>query len=255
MSTLCAIDLAPATVGNMCTACCERLVQVVRCTPGLLDEVEVTMLKQSRQVAPGAGGHGAEQPLVLNAVAMEAGDAVRAAMRQLVVLAVGPSGRVPVDACHRARTVEGLVHVVARAESIGQAVADLERAVRAARAVIDRAPDRKVVGKCDACAAVLVSSRQAGLVRCRYCGREHDLQVLAEVRVRALAELVLDAAGVAVALGTAVGTRVPAATVRSWTRRGQLVAVEHDPPRYRVVDALELWRAAHPGVAVAAMDT
>lgn len=255
MSTLCAIDLAPATVGNMCTACCERLVQDVRSVPGLLDDVEVTLLKQSRQVAPGAGGHGAEQPLVLNTAAMEAADALRAALHRLAVLAVGPSGWVSSDSCCQVWAVEERVHVVARAEDIGRAALALERAVRTAWAVIDRAPDRKVVGKCGTCAAVLVSSRQAGMVRCRYCGREHDLEELAEVRVRALAELVLDAAGVAVALGTAVGSRVPAATVRSWTRRGQLVAVAQDPPRYRVVDALELWRAAHPGAAVAAMDT
>lgn len=255
MSALCAIDLTPATVGSLCTACCERLVQDARRAPELLEEVQVTMLKLSRQVAPGAGGHSAEQPLVLNTTAMEADAALRAALRGLAVLAVGPSGRVPVDAYHQARTVEGLVHVAARAESIGQAAAALERAVQTAWAVIDRAPDRKAVGKCGGCAAVLVTSRQAGLVRCRYCGREHDLEVLAEVRVQALADLVLDAAGVAVAVSTAVGRRVPAATVRSWTRRGQLVAVEQDPPGYRVLDALELWRAAHPGATLAPMDT
>lgn len=244
MSSLCVVDQVPATVGNLCTGCAEHLVDLARQAPQLLEDLEVTLTRQARQVAPGAGGgHGHEQPMPLNVAAMEAGDAVRAVLAELAAASVAEGRRVPRPPGLCAQYITAHVDRVARHPDVGQWVMDLERAVDAGRQAVDRAPDRRVVGRCQQCQSVLVSSRTAGTMRCRYCGQEHELEHLAAQQVEKLAGLVLSASSVALALSTAVGRRVPGSTVRSWVHREQLTRVPGDgPPRYRVADALRVWR-------------
>src|SRR5690606_40055201 len=96
---------------------------------------------------------------------------------------------------------------------------------RALAAVAYRPTERRWLGQCGAdtdsgpCQVDLVARIDAEQVTCRGCGSVHDVAA----RRQWLAEIVRGYAYTAAEIADACG--IPAATIRSWARRGRIVAV------------------------------
>lgn len=137
-----------------------------------------------------------------------------------------------------------------------QAALAIIDAVRRARAVVDRPPDRVYAGPCGAryltlegtavCDAELYGRPGAPDVDCRRCGARHPLEARREAMLARVADLQLPAVDLARTLTALTGVALTAATVRKWKER-ELV----DPagvnvkgqPLYRVGDVLDRMRA------------
>lgn len=136
--------------------------------------------------------------------------------------------------------------------------ARIKEAMSEARAVIDRPPDRWYAGTCGfdgegrdstlgPCVAELYvdiddAGRVESFIRCPTCDEQWDVQERRNILAATVSEQVVKAATLSAAL-TMVGREVPAATVRSWIRRGKLISVDVDVdgrPLYRTGDALAI---------------
>lgn len=243
MTALCVVDQAPATVGNLCTACVRSLHGVVLQVPRLVAELRVTECKQSRQVAPGGGGHSGAQPLVINLDAAEARREVVAWVRRAEGMVEAAAGPAPADRGVVPWVVSHLEVIARSPDALGLYVGIVD-AVAAGWRTVDRAPDRTIVGGCE-CGAPLVSVRTEGGVWCSRCGRAYDIAERLESRAELVAGLELGTADLVTALRTALGVRITEATVRKWVERGQLTPVSERPRRFRVADALQCWRSMH----------
>lgn len=178
----------------------------------LLDELDVTITRQDVAAAPGGGTGGAPWPFDL-----AASDARTNLLDALHRFTLGTGhGKTPGE----------LVEQIARAayrqppERLDDRLDELKRTVRRGWQAIDRRPDRRRIGRCDCGADVLARDDQA-LVRCRYCGAEHDAN---EQRAR----LIASARGIEVTIGGAVdafkalGVTVTRGQVEGWVRRGHV---------------------------------
>lgn len=243
MSALCVVDQVPATMGNLCTPCARALRGVVLQVPQVVAELRVTEVKQSRQSAPGGGGHSGARPLVINLNATEARREVAAWARRAVRIVEDAAGPVPVGRAVVPWVVSHL-DVLARSPEVLGLYVGLSDAVAAGWRTVDRDPDRTIVGGCE-CGAPLVSTRTEGAVWCARCGRSYDIAERLAARADLVAGLELGTADLVTALRTAIGVKVSEAGVRKWVARGQLAPVSESPRRFRVADALECWRAMH----------
>jgi uncharacterized Zn finger protein (UPF0148 family) len=230
----------PARGGTICPGCAHRLAGDLRQAPALIRELETTF---SRQTASGRteGGRSAETPLAYGVLAAEALRALTKALRSSaraldpLTLETGQlsAGELAAWLGHNITEVRGDEHAHTMFRRITEAMAK-------ARVVVDRRPDRWYAGPCgfdgdgreEACSTELYAEVGEGYIRCPTCGEQWDVAA----RRRAIA------ATVAAAL-TSLGQEVPAATVRSWARRGKLKVVDFDEkgrPLYRVGEALDI---------------
>ena len=243
MSTLCLVDGAPATVGNLCTECVRSLHTTVLEVPRLLRELDVTITKQARQTSS-AGGASNERPLVLNIAASEVADEVRVALRTVAHLGAGEHERVPVAIEDLAPwTARHLAHAARRPEIAG-AVADLMAAVERGWRAVDRAPERRVIGACD-CGGVLATHRTEGELSCPSCGVLWEIEERVQARDEMLLGLVVGTADLVTIFRSVLKVRLTSETVRQWVRRQQLHPVSVDPMMFRATDAVATWRRLH----------
>lgn len=253
----CSRGLANTTV---CRACLGDLAGWLRRTPGLAEDLLVTLARQDH-VAVAQPGGSTEQPLPFNVRASEAledlrrvvgwwaretapdastgplrpfsgiRDAAADLLAQLPVLAVHPDAEAAVSAVREAVT-EGLA-------AVDHPVVLLWLGV--CRAEVYDVHSTDVVGQC---LGDLYAQADDDTVRCRTCGATHD------ARSRRWAVLIpgleknLNAADLA-RLARAYGVAVTAGKVRLMGSRHQITATGTDPagfPVYRVGDVLDVLR-------------
>jgi len=160
MSSTCPSCGAAQTQTQLCHDCCSMLETIFASIPQLVDQLDLAIAKQSRMATGGKSGKGSvheRSPIDFGVLA------VRDAL--LVELALWGQD---VNAIRR--------HVQAAeiASGIGKAVKNAYRA-------IDRAQDRKYLGKCNHkvrglnCPEELWVRPNAKEVRCKSCGYEHNV--------------------------------------------------------------------------------
>lgn len=143
--------------------------------------------------------------------------------------------------------VEWIRHHEAGAELVDE----LRSAIREARRVLDRPPDRWYAGRCgDAladnagpCGEDLYAKAGSRLVTCRGCGAEYDVEARREWLLSAVEDVLATAAEIARAL-TSLATPVTSSTIRGYVHRRRLESRGRDPrtgnPTYRIGDVLDL---------------
>lgn len=245
MSTFCLVDQAPATEGNLCTSCSAEFRTLVRQVPSMLHELDVTLTKQSKQTSGERGGGSSSPGLVFNVAASDVGDQVWRAVRAVLwcsdaelVSGSADFGWPLVD------RVLGHWPSVCRSSEVAGLFEQLQVAMRAAGRVIDRAPEREVVGTCD-CGGLLVVSGVREEVRCPRClvlWEVADLREIRDARVAAQFDRFLSVPEVC-ALFRLMGERLPAGTVRSWISRG-VVPLWFGPAGYNGVLGADVLAAA-----------
>lgn len=225
--SLCGICQAPATVGSMCGGCVARAELRIMDTPALLRDLDVTITKQAKQAAPGPGG-GSDR-MVLNLAASEAGTELRAAWR---VFAGKHDPTV--------REVLAGLHASVRHPDTPARVTRLEDAFKAADRARDSAPERRVIGTCP-CGRPLATTRTAGTIECRHCGSRWDIAGTLEDRTERVKHREVSPAEAETYMRAAYRAKLPAETVRSWIKRGDLQRVWSDSERVRLGDVIDVW--------------
>lgn len=225
--SLCGICQAPATVGSMCAGCVARAELRIMDTPELLRDLDVTITKQAKQAAPGPGG-GSDR-MVLNLAASEAGTELRAAWR-VFAGKHNPTVR---------EVLDGL-HATVRHPDTPARVTRLEDAFRAADRARDSAPERRVIGTCP-CGRPLATTRTAGTIECRHCGSRWDIAGTLEDRTERVKHREVSPAEAETYMRAAYRAKLPAETVRSWIKRGDLRRVWSDSERVRLGDVIDVW--------------
>lgn len=225
--SLCGICQAPATVGSMCAGCVARAELRIMDTPALLRDLDVTITKQAKQAAPGPGG-GSDR-MVLNLAASEAGTELRAAWR-VFAEKHDPTVREVLDG----------FHATVRHPDTPARVTRLEDAFKAADRCRDSAPERRVIGTCS-CGRPLATTRTAGTIECRHCGSRWDIAGTLEDRTERVKHREVSPAEAETYMHAAYRAKLPAETVRSWIKRGDLQRVWSDSERVRLGDVIEVW--------------
>lgn len=149
-----------------------------------------------------------------------------------------------------------------RAQAAGpEAFEELLHTLRNARRVIDRPADKRYAGPCTAevivipfvpraCGADLYARNITGTgndqtVKCRDCGAEYPLAARRDWLLEQAQDRLLPAAEMARAVD-GLGVQVTFSTIKSWKRRGRLIAHGQLPdgrPTYRVGDVIDLVEA------------
>ena|GEM_PF-2278020 len=134
-------------------------------------------------------------------------------------------------------------------DNAAQAWDELGDACDLLRRSVDGLGDMVYLGPCgdvdaDECAEAIYAPAGADSATCRACAARHDVVERRAWLMQRVAVQVVPAARIAAAVAVD-GRHLPGATVRSWIKRGRLVADCHDDngrPLYRVGDALKLMR-------------
>lgn len=225
--SLCGMCGAPATVGSMCATCVARAELRIRDTPGLLRDLDVTITKQAKQAAPGPGG-GSDR-MVLNLAASVAGTELRAAWR-VFAGKHDPTVREVLDG----------FRATVRSPVTPERVTRLDLAFKAADRSRDSAPERRVIGTCT-CGRPLATARTEGTIECRHCGSRWDIAGTLEDRTERVRHREVSPQEAETYMRAAYRAKVPAETVRSWIKRGDLQRVWPDSERVRLGDMIEIW--------------
>lgn len=201
---------------QVCGACAAELRRALESVPDLAQELETTL---TRQTSSGGAGSGSETPLPYDPRATEAGDVLRSALVGWVRAlqeehAEGwPADTLPDMSAWLLERHQRLVGHAAAEE----AVEEITTAVRAARRVIDRAPDSVFAGPCPGCSSALYARQGAAVARCRNpeCGAEAVVADQQDAMAAAIGDQLLHAAAMSAVLG-GIGVVVPAGTIRWW---------------------------------------
>ena len=268
-----------------CPACWNRLERDLAQMPALVEELNTTITKQARVYLESSGTAGIEaddpsdvdprgllpglralrpqptvtraaaKPLPLNVGASEAMEDLQRTLWWWVREGMDAhpdvrfSGSVDVTGLSRALLrlhgwLQGHPEGYLAVEAIA---ADVKSATRA----IDRATERKCLGRCGnelngvVCEAWLYAGRNAPTVRCTTCGAEYDV----DERQYGLLDLAHDRLVTTVEACAAVrtygpdGQNITGAMVRGWSFRGRLEPKAHDAkgrPLWRLGDVVDL---------------
>ena len=290
----CSCGRPVADQAYLCQRCGDRLEQRLAEVPALAEDLQITRTRQSKTGGSGIGvvSRNSERPLPWDERASLAVAAVHSALVAILRRVQTERGRPPLGPVCALCTHDSCDHVRAHGRvrdtlpslaafglrnlrwlrhhpDAGVHLDDLDRAVRRARAVTDRAPDLVFVGICSAplaltngqpepdapapspihgpialCPADVYAVLGHDTVTCRLCSTEH---VVAERQARLLA-VAGDQLATAQQLSAALsrlGSGVTASSIRGWAHRGRLVAHGTDDderPLYRVSEVEALVR-------------
>ncbi|MEV6773929.1 hypothetical protein AB0N05_35365 [Nocardia sp. NPDC051030] len=124
-------------------------------------------------------------------------------------------------------------------------VGDITRAVRAARAVIDRPAELRLVGRCP-CGAALYTADVQEYLDCDACGRKVLASRVREITLGRAADKLASAARIARLLPEVANRRLTADLIRKWAARGRLeVHYVGNQPMFRIGDVLAIASEAH----------
>ncbi|MFD7046017.1 hypothetical protein [Rhodococcus jostii] len=195
-----------------------KLVALLRETPELVDELAVTITRQDRIGTPGSAGknRGEEQPLPFNVTAAEAADDLHTTLVAWV-RHVCESRRVDYDGRDGtlgvARWLDRNVIALAMTEGSGEALDEIQYAMRRARWATDRPKVAKVLlGFCGECGCRVYTEPDCTVGRCT-CGiilTVADVQDMIDVN---LASMMLPAKEAAAMISNRYGVPIKPKTV------------------------------------------
>jgi len=229
-----------ASEWGVCRSCAGALARDLGSVPSLVADVEATLARQTGQ-APRYGPRSTCPPLAYDPRASAALGALKAVLVGWVrVLAEDTTEDWPADTA--AGCASWLLVRVPRLRvhpAAGDVVAEVSERVGACWRAIDRAPALWFAGPCTDCDAPMYTRPEALIVVCRLCAASYPT----EGRRRFLLESARDYRLTIPELGRAL--LVPAATLRSWHRRGRLSpdGEADGQVTYRIGDVLDLLTA------------
>lgn len=215
-----------------------------------LSEIDVTVVRQAK-TSQSVGGRSTETPMVWHDKASEAGRHLHAVLVSWARLVVEerPAGS-PDDVglpLWLVGQVEWLRHHPAGVE----AVTEVSGAVTAVLRIIDRPPERRWLGLCEAptelglCEAVIEALPEDHAVTCRGCGHVHDVDERVSRMLAAVDDQLWHASMMARQLSWMLGEAVKPELLRKWAERKRLLPHGLDGsgrPLYRVGDVRDLLR-------------
>lgn len=223
-----------------CRRCIVRAERAIADLPALFAELDKTIARQTSGSGRGFVGAGGESKIPVNLSAME--------KRNL-------AGRLTALACEvgywlPSFDLPGTVFAVLTDPSKMQykpngpdLMALIHRTVSELRGVIDTQQDRVFAGRCGGCNAELYARPDRPKTVCTSCSAEYDTADQLEWVEDQLRDTLWPIRLIRQALANWGDVRVSDSTVRSWRRRGQLVAKGIDldgAETYRVGDYLDL---------------
>lgn len=272
----------------VCGPCSVPIVDLLLDVPGLVDELPAAMWRQTRYGSGGIGGW--QEPwdqraqdahdAVTNALVTVARDIAEtrglAGPEPLPVM-VGPGCRTALvidrgcrhtscatirdrrpepSASTAARWLAGQVDWI-RHRADGLATLDeLRAAVGQLRRVVDRPPDREVVGRC-LCGEYLYAVVGRPLVTCRSCGESYDVATARAALRRSVDQMLLTAAEIATIaaqVGVTANREGARKLINVWAGR-RVITARGDycgQPTYRTGEVLERLSASRSRVATGA---
>lgn len=222
---------------TLCTKCVDQmalsLVTLFRRNVGangrpmlnMLDELLVTVTRQSRLVDPLGGRAGAETPLVFHAMAAGRLRALAAFLRTSYmhyVRAFRAHRLVRDTPFGHAAWLHAHAGDIARSPDAGEFAATLERLIAEATAVIDRPADMWFAGPCPTCEADLYAMEGASQVKCRLCRMTVDVAAQRERLLSAVDDVLATAGEISRAVHL-TGTAVTPSRITNLYHRGKLL--------------------------------
>lgn len=168
---------APATDGSLCTEHAKALDHTIAKTPGLLDELDVTITKTDAQGLQGAGNN--TNPLPYNARASNARQRLTRALQETAYVALGRTLKGATRATPKAIAQLALINKKRlHASPLVHELADrLNKATIEATAAIDRAEEWITYGQCS-CNNELGAPRSRDVAICTQCGARWNVAQL-----------------------------------------------------------------------------
>ena len=241
-----------------CPQCGDRLADLLRAVPGILDDLDDVIARQVRFTTGGGRFATDERPLPFNPAGSDSRHVLVSTLLVWAQLVSEQRGIVPTswDPADLGPWLAGHVGWM-RAQAAGpEAMAELDAAVRQARRVTDRPVDRQYAGPCTQeieldgvqreCGTDLYARPDRDAIKCPTCGTEVPVAERRAWLLDQAEDILLPANELARAID-GLGIPVTANTVKSWVRRKQLVAYGATPAgaaTYRVGDVLALVREA-----------
>lgn len=221
-----------------CKPCIERFRERLTDLPDLMKHVADAVLKLMRR---GDGIHikrtGGDEPLPFDEPASITARNIRHTINRTAQIHA-LSKHTPVQ-----HTWTGIAHLLstdasqlAGTEAGAQDMSRVLDAITRAYRLIDRHPDRRYAGQCNAlietdgepatCGHPLYGIEQQPEVTCRRCGTTHDVEARRRAMLEAIGDQPLTAGKASQVLGI-YGMDVPPSTIRRWAGNGQLEATSH----------------------------
>lgn len=238
----------------LCDDCCDKAARAIGEVPWLDDELDITLAKI--KAAGDAGPASAETALPLNLAA----SAKRATLRHALVMAVRfcdeegvrhrcPNNDLPQDNIQAmSRWMLWRIDGLALNDMGPQVIADVVSAIRAAKRVIDKPPERSYAGPCPECKRDLYHRPDAVQVSCSGCGQRWNVgEVKAWMQRRLdlhLADRLVTTAEAKTLLGR-YGLGMDTKTIEKWIERGRLTAHGEKPRMFRWDDVRVLAAQHH----------
>lgn len=233
----------------VCSDCCEALRRSLRDVEKVAGDITLTVAKLDRMARTGGTapmeddwhkGAGAlvSTPMPVNLDAASRHDAAVNTLATWCRHITEERGVQPAELAHPLATManflRGCVTWLAHRPEGDEAFNDIEAACRTIVRLVDRPPDRTVVGRCP-CGTYLYATAGADAVRCQGCGTSYDVASSREALRIDLEDRLMTAgqiATMAAHLGLAKGRESARLLVNLWASRGRIVAhgrIDGDP--------------------------
>lgn len=248
MTSTCPRCARPSADGLLCAACSTRLVDDLHSLDGWLDELDVTMSRQTA-VQHGTVGRSSGSPAPADLDALSVYSYVRNQLQTWVrELDMGDTGSLADNPRAWARWLADRMQRIRGHEAVDELAGEIDYCRKLIKRVIDR-PERVYIGQCETCGASLHAPADAVVAVCRKC-QAAGIEPVPEISViPRRAELLRQAenrelTGPAVMHLVALFWRltIPRRTFRSWVERGELIRTNpaEGEATYRVGDVLAL---------------
>ncbi|MET9339258.1 hypothetical protein [Nonomuraea sp. NPDC003804] len=256
---------------KICGACSSELRRELAAVPGLFEDLDLAISRQTRLTGGSVGGRSTEKPLPWNERASDAAEHLsvlllgwaRVLVASVQVLQGPTCGTCTHPSClyaelgrephHHPAHVAPWLHRHAGAliahPAGPDAVEEILTAVRNARRATDTPPrDLVYAGPCDGCDGGLYAKPGAATTTCRWCVDDEDKPLRYEVAARrkwmlnSMNDLELPAPVIARALTSLVRPIKPA-LIHTWVSRKRLTPAgldRHDRMLFRVGDVVDL---------------
>ncbi|GAB3429875.1 hypothetical protein GCM10027436_02340 [Actinophytocola sediminis] len=239
---------------------------------GLWDELQTTLARLSRSTGSSSPvGKASETPILYHAQASAVAHRLRNELSTWARSLAEDDPDLVLPADHPPAVARWLADQLGGSFVSAEMASGIRAAVRDARRVIDRAPDRVYAGPClepleddvaedvepPRCQGQLYALMGKGTVRCHSCGAVHNVEVRQEWLSRTLGEQLVSAAEAAPVLSWLLGKEITRNNIAAWKRDGRVEVHDGRWP-YRFSDLLVLGREMrarrrHPGREVPAV--
>lgn len=248
----------------LCQAHRTQLADALRAVPGLTEDLDVTITRQSRTGGQKHGARSSTRPLPWNEHASSCRIELNAILNAWAYEAhhTHPDRRDPLDVIHASDTAElanwlrAHLHHAAQLDAAGDLYAEILDAITQATRAVDLPPERKFIGMCkeqpdgwsSKCREDLYALPRQRYVVCRNCTHRHDADERRQEMLDELEDHVAHS-GLLSSIVTGLGHPVGASTIRKWAADGRLTVVSVDSNRRKLYKIGEVLNLIHPGRA------